>query len=198
MGVRTALRDVSSLIPPSRALAFEVRGCGNPGVLVPRFREAGVAYVLSVDPLADPALRLRGLRRPPGLAPLPLFVYSVEGTRPRWSLEPYGGPEPGEGGIREVRERPGAFDFQVEAAQPAVLVVRESFSPGWRATVNGRDVPVVRAYDHYQSVAVPAGRSTVHLRYRPRHLGAAAAVSVASALVLAATLRRRRLALPTS
>lgn len=56
----------------------------------------------------------------------------------------------------------------VEAPAPSVVVVNQTFYPGWRAEVNGQATPVWRANYGFQAVAVPAGQSQVVLRYHER------------------------------
>ncbi len=50
---------------------------------------------------------------------------------------------------------------------PAALVRRELFFPGWRARVNGAEVPLRRTASIFQSVALPKGSSDVRFFYRP-------------------------------
>ncbi len=59
------------------------------------------------------------------------------------------------------------LSVEVDAAAPALLVMSEVWYPGWRATVNGEPVDVLRANGALQAVAVPAGRSTVIMRFAP-------------------------------
>lgn len=63
--------------------------------------------------------------------------------------------------------------FEVEAAGPGLLVVQQSHVPGWRADIDGVDVPVVVANGCAMGVYVPSGRHRVRLRVdlRPYLLG---------------------------
>jgi len=65
------------------------------------------------------------------------------------------------------RER---VDLAVELDRPGLVVLRDSFYPGWRATVDGVDAPVLRANYLFRSVEAPAGKHTVVFRYLPTHL----------------------------
>jgi hypothetical protein len=222
--VRTALSaDLTMLAPTHRVISGGARVCSPPDGIVPRLREAGVANVVSVEPLGHPSLRLRGLLRPRDMAPLPLFVYAFDGALPWWSLAGHveaatsredaerragvdglrdagravvegaaGVVEGAHGQVEGSQTRPGALDLRVEADQATVLVVREAYARGWQATVNGRPAPVLRADGRHQAIPVPAGTSTVRLRYRPPHVRWAAALSVVSALALMAAWRRPR------
>jgi hypothetical protein len=62
---------------------------------------------------------------------------------------------------------PGVVRLEVKAARPALLVVAESWYPGWRGSVDGQPVEVLRANYLSQGVVVPAGTHMVELRYAP-------------------------------
>ena len=55
--------------------------------------------------------------------------------------------------------------FSVDADAPSLLVVGDNWFPAWRASVNGEDAEVLRAYHTLRAVAVPAGTSTVEMWY---------------------------------
>jgi Bacterial membrane protein YfhO len=54
-----------------------------------------------------------------------------------------------------------------DARRPALLVLTDNWFPGWKARVDGRDVPVERVDYLIRGVAVPAGRHRVEFRYQP-------------------------------
>jgi hypothetical protein len=70
---------------------------------------------------------------------------------------------PGTASYREI----GAEDVRisVQADTPSVVVVRNSFDPGWSATVDGEPAPVLAADYLVQGIAVPAGRHEIRLTY---------------------------------
>jgi hypothetical protein len=80
----------------------------------------------------------------------------------------------------------------IEAAldQPGYVVLLDAWDPGWRATVDDLDAPVLRANTAFRAVAVPAGRHRVELHYRPRSVRVGLLVS-AAALLLGAALAAR-------
>jgi hypothetical protein len=100
-------------------------------------------------------------------------------------------------GHATYRQRgPQAADVLVDAHSPALLVVRNVWDPGWRATVDGRPAPVLVTDYLLQGVPVPAGRHTVELRYDDPWVGyglLGSAVALAALTVLALVLRRRPL-----
>jgi hypothetical protein len=84
--------------------------------------------------------------------------------------------------------------LDVEAGQAPWLVLRDTFLPGWTATVDGREVPVVRANHCQRLVPLPEAACRVVFTYRAPRLGAGLAVSGIAAALLAVwwfTTRRR-------
>lgn len=75
----------------------------------------------------------------------------------------------------------------------AYLVLKQAWYPGWRASVDGRRVPIYRADLALQAVAVPPGRHTVVVDYQPATPLVGAAVSLAGLVFLltVALLARR-------
>jgi len=73
---------------------------------------------------------------------------------------------------------------RTSSPRPAWLVVRETWAPGWTATVDGRPAAVHRADVAFQAVRVPAGKHLVVLRYRPSILNIGLVVTLLSLLVL--------------
>ena len=63
---------------------------------------------------------------------------------------------------------PDRVVVEAEASGAAHLVLVDAYDPGWRATVDGRPSPVLRANVAFRGVALPAGRHVVEFLYRPR------------------------------
>jgi hypothetical protein len=53
------------------------------------------------------------------------------------------------------------------ARRPALLVLTDSWFPGWKATVDGRDTPISRVDYLIRGVRIPAGTHTVEFSYQP-------------------------------
>ena len=107
-------------------------------------------------------------------------------------------PGLGEGRVRVLateRPAPGRLDAKVEADAPGLVVFTEAWMPGWRASVNGEDAPVLRANHVLRAVPVPAGRSLVRTRYEPGSLRIGLALTLLSlglAFLFGRGARRRR------
>jgi len=74
----------------------------------------------------------------------------------------------------------------VKAPTPGLLVLSQSWHPGWRATVNGDPVLLLRADGCFTALRVPAGTSRVGLEFAPRLLHLGAVISALSLLGLIA------------
>lgn len=102
----------------------------------------------------------------------------------------------GSASYREVA--PEDVRIEVDARAPSIVVVRNSYDPGWTATVDGRPAPVLPTDYLVQGVAVPAGRHVVRLVYRDPEVsrglvaGALVWVILLSAIPAAMWLERRR------
>jgi hypothetical protein len=90
------------------------------------------------------------------------------------------------GNVVEARYEQNRVVLHTRADGPMVLVLNDRFYPGWTASVNGNQVPVMRASGVFRAVVVPAGDSLVDMRFRPTAILTAATVSLAGLGVLIA------------
>jgi len=87
---------------------------------------------------------------------------------------------------REVR-------IATASSDPGLLVLLDSWSPDWRATVDGQSVPIRHANLVARAIEVPAGEHLVVFRFVPTALHAGAATSaLAAAIVLLGYVGARR------
>ncbi len=93
-------------------------------------------------------------------------------------------PFPGEARVVE-NPSPDRLVAETECDRPTVLLHSENWMPGWRATVNGKEAPVLRAFTTLQAVPLPAGKNRVELVYRSPEVARVLPLSAAGfALVL--------------
>jgi hypothetical protein len=88
-------------------------------------------------------------------------------------------------------------NIQASLDSPGILVLADSFYPGWNAYVNGRNEKVYRANLFFRGVPLPAGTHTVEFRYEPRSFAIGRAVSIVTLSLIVATsillyLRKRQ------
>jgi hypothetical protein len=129
-----------------------------------------VAPVASVEEMVDLARR-----RP---RPIPIVA------------PPDAAPEHGSGTVAVTSYRPGHATLVVTASSPAIVLIRDSFAPGWRVAVDDRAVTPYPAAGIFFAVPVPAGVHRVALDYRAPGLVAGLLVA-AGWLLVAATIRIR-------
>jgi len=91
----------------------------------------------------------------------------------RRSAVVYGGPaqaatsEAWAGSTEVVESTPDRVVLRTQASRPALLVLADNFFPGWVATVNGEETPILRANHTFRGVWVGAGASEVVFEFRP-------------------------------
>jgi uncharacterized membrane protein YfhO len=68
-----------------------------------------------------------------------------------------------------------------------VVVVSDNWFPGWKATLDGAPVEILKADGALRAVRVPGGRHHVNMNYRPASVQWGAAISLTTLLGLTAT-----------
>jgi hypothetical protein len=90
--------------------------------------------------------------------------------------------------------------IQAYLSDTGILVLADSFYPGWRAYVDGIEKEILRANFFFRGVFLPAGEHTVVFRYEPRSFVIGCVISLLTlAVLLAVTVWRylARRAVPT-
>lgn len=88
------------------------------------------------------------------------------------------------GAVQTIDYQPSRLELQVSTEQPALLVLAESYYPGWIASVDGAPADIYRVDIAFRGVSVPAGAHTVRMEFRPVILPVSIAVSMATAALL--------------
>jgi hypothetical protein len=103
---------------------------------------------------------------------------------------------PSAGAAVVTRHDPERVILRATSRRPGLLILSDTWFPGWKATLDGSDAPIHRVDYVLRGVALPAGRHTVEFRYEPlswtigRLSSVLGLIAVLGALVLG--LRRRR------
>ncbi|MFH1486742.1 MAG: YfhO family protein, partial [Chloroflexota bacterium] len=122
-------------------------------------------------------------------------------------LSDYTGPVPAPGeptaslqgeNVEVALWKPGQIKVKANVASPGFLVLSETFYPGWRATVNGSEVPIVRANLLFKAVYLPVGEHTVEFLYYPDSFVQGVIVSIASLSLVVVVLAVWRLTTGTA
>ncbi len=87
--------------------------------------------------------------------------------------------------------------LRVQAITPGLLVLADTFYPGWEATVDGQPAPILRANLLFRAVALTPGAHEVIFTYRPRVWRLGALISLVTlglfgAVLMATTVKTRR------
>ncbi|MBI5903471.1 MAG: YfhO family protein [Deltaproteobacteria bacterium] len=104
-----------------------------------------------------------------------------------WKVVSRGAPESTQERKSEVdvlRYRNNSIELGVKAAHQGILVASESYYPGWRVYVDGREQKLLKADYVLRAVALEAGAHTVKFVYDPLSFKVGAFVSAATLLTL--------------
>lgn len=155
-------------------------------------REAALEHVKKIGSPADPvvasqaevAVEPDAEGRPidvPPQAPGTASAPPAEETVRRLDL-PAGGGAPD----------PDRLVLEARLGRPGLVVIADTWYPGWSATVDGAPAALHPADLAFRALAVPAGTHRIELRYRPRSLQLGAALLLLGALACLGLLRARR------
>jgi hypothetical protein len=88
-----------------------------------------------------------------------------------------------------------AITIKTTSGSPAVLVVTDTYYPGWKATIDGAEAPILRANWTFRAIPILAGTHTVDMAYQPSSFAIGRVVSIASFIVLCIIVLMRTLLL---
>jgi uncharacterized membrane protein YfhO len=66
-----------------------------------------------------------------------------------------------------VKWRPGLVEVEVDARRAGVLVLHDTYYPGWIAEIDGKRVPILRADVLFRGVELAPGNHKVLFRFAP-------------------------------
>ncbi len=75
-------------------------------------------------------------------------------------------------------------ELHVEVQSPSLVILTDSYYPGWNAFVDGVRTPIWRANSLFRAVETPAGNHTVLFKYQPASLRWGAAISLGTLLLI--------------
>ncbi len=78
----------------------------------------------------------------------------------------------------------GFVKIETSSNSDGILVLTDSYYPGWHALVDGKEEMIVRANHFFRAVRVPQGEHVVEFRYEPRSFLIGLAVSILTVLVI--------------
>jgi Bacterial membrane protein YfhO len=120
------------------------------------YRAVGVKYVLT--PAGQSLPRSGGAFKLVFRSPS-TWIYALSGSEPYFTASPGCGVSAG-----------GRASARVSCVSPSTLVRRETYLPGWSATVDGHAVPIRSTGGLFQAIPVPAGVHEVSFGYAPPYI----------------------------
>jgi hypothetical protein len=87
--------------------------------------------------------------------------------------------------VERTGTRPEVRRFEVSPERQAILVVVDTWYPGWRAWVDGIESPVFRVNGMFRGVAIPVAAQRVEMRFEPWTFRVGSAISLAALVVIA-------------
>jgi hypothetical protein len=128
--------------------------------------------------VADAAGALAYLRaHRPEMAASAARTAVVEGVE-SFSSEPAADDE-----ARILAYAPEEVQVRTRSHEPALLVLADSFYPGWTAAIDGEPAPIYATNALVRGVRIPAGEHTVVFRYAPASWRAGAQISAAALVI---------------
>ncbi len=139
----------------------------------------------SLQPVAQPSDAIADLRG----SPAPAERVAVERAAIPRDL-----PDAMAGAVRIEAYRPQEVDLAASMQTDGLVVLSDTFYPGWEAVVDGTPAPIVRANYFARGVFVRAGERRIVFRYRPASFRIGAVVSVVTCfgVLLGLFISRRR------
>jgi hypothetical protein len=89
-----------------------------------------------------------------------------------------------------TRYEPNRIDVRAETPVPSVLVLSENHYPGWQASVDGRDVDILRVNYNQRGIMLAPGTHEIRFVYRPKSVLFGFLVSMLTAALLCVWWRR--------
>lgn len=102
---------------------------------------------------------------------------------------------PGPDTVTVRSHTPGRVVLDVNMACRGMVILTDTYAPGWTATVDQQDAPIYEAYTLVRGIVVPGGAHTVNFVYRPRSVLAGAVLLALSSLIAVLLVWRRRRAI---
>lgn len=131
-----------------------------------------------VEVIAEPSRQLERLKEP-GFDPLRDVVVSEPLRQAR-----YQGTGPFTSKIDLLESGVNGAKFRTETSAASVVVFSQMAYPGWSATVDGRELPLITADFGFPAVELPAGMHQVAFSFQPRLFKIGAMVSIVSLVVM--------------
>ena len=116
----------------------------------------------------------------------------TEPLPPEWQAQLSDKPVRTAGSVTMTNYQSQQVDIHVDTPAAGLVVLSDSFYPGWEATVDGEETAVYQVDQALRGVFVPAGTHDIQFRFRPRTLQAAVIIASLSLLATAVLITKKR------
>ena len=104
----------------------------------------------------------------PAAGRIPVIAFGGEpAAAPTLGLSETPATSPGTVDLQYENPNGGLFGGTIDAERPAVVMLKASYHPRWKVTVDGKPAKTQMIAPSYVGVDVPAGQHTVEFRYEP-------------------------------
>jgi len=94
--------------------------------------------------------------------------------------------------VRILERNPGRIVVEAEMGEAGHLCASELWFPAWRAEVDGKEAPLLRAYGAFWAVSLDAGPHVVEFTFKDRYAFWGKVVSIGTILLVCAAVLRKR------
>jgi hypothetical protein len=96
-----------------------------------------------------------------------LSDFSFDPRQTAYIEQPVAMPAACQGSASITEETPQRVTVAADMLTPGLIVLSDRWDPGWKAYLDGKEVPILRANHAVRGVAVPAGRQVLQFRFEP-------------------------------
>ncbi|MBF0457119.1 MAG: YfhO family protein [Nitrospirae bacterium] len=100
-------------------------------------------------------------------------------------MNPQGNPQyQNINGIKVNKYENSYIDLDVNTDKDGMLVITNTYYPGWRCVVDGQDTKIYNVYGAYQGILLKTGKHRVQLTFRLQHYGLYLTISMLSLIMV--------------
>lgn len=100
---------------------------------------------------------------------------------------PYDIPDASRGNAEIISYEPNTVRITTDAPADQILVLTDTYFPGWHAEIDGNETPVYKADYTLRAIMIPEGKHAVVFRYEPESFSLGVKITIISLVLLAAS-----------